>query len=57
MIGGSARDYEITVQGKFQLRQSVKGIWRTSFGGVGRNISEVASRLGTQTVFITALGS
>ena len=39
MIGGSARDYEITVQEKFQLRQSVKGQWRTSFGGVGRNIS------------------
>ena len=37
--------------------QSTKGHWKTSFGGVGRNIAEVAKRLGTPTTFITALGS
>ena len=57
MIGGCALDYEITIQGKFMPYQSTKGHWKTSFGGVGRNIAEVAQRLGTPTTFITALGS
>lgn len=31
-------------------------MWRTSYGGVGRNIAEVTSRLGARTAFVTALG-
>jgi pseudouridine kinase len=31
-------------------------VWRTTYGGVGRNIAEVAKRLGTETVLVTALG-
>lgn len=57
VVGGSAVDYEVSVtDGKFELYQSCKGVWRTTYGGVGRNIAEVAKRLGTETVFVTALG-
>ena len=38
------------------MHQSCRGKWRTSFGGVGRNISEVAQKLGTETALITVLG-
>ena len=56
VIGGSALDYEINIKGKFELHQSCRGKWRTSFGGVGRNISEVSQKLGTETALITVLG-
>ena len=38
------------------MYQSCRGKWRNSFGGVARNIAEVAKRLGTKTTLITALG-
>lgn len=57
VLGGSAVDFEVKVtDGKFELYQSCKGVWRTSYGGVGRNIAEVCSRLGVPTTFVTALG-
>lgn len=57
VLGGSAVDFEVTVtDAKFELYQSCKGTWKTSFGGVGRNIAEVCSRLGAPTTFVTALG-
>jgi pseudouridine kinase len=57
VLGGSAVDFEVkVVDGKFELYQSCKGAWKTSFGGVGRNIAEVSSRLGAKTTFVTALG-
>ena len=40
VLGGSAVDFEVKVaDGKFELYQSCKGIWRTCYGGVGRNIA------------------
>ena len=57
VLGGSAVDFEVKVtDAKFELYQSCKGKWRTSFGGVGRNIAEVCSKLGVATSFVTALG-
>jgi hypothetical protein len=57
VLGGSAVDFEVRVtEAKFELYQSCRGTWKTSFGGVGRNIAEVCSRLGAPTTFVTALG-
>lgn len=40
VIGGSAVDFEVSVtDGKLELYQSCKGVWRTTYGGVGRNIA------------------
>lgn len=56
-VGASALDYEITVQGKLELYNSCRGKWRTTLGGVARNISETAARLGSKTVLVTALSN
>ena len=39
------------------MYQSSRGKWRHSFGGVARNIAEVAQRLGISTTLITSLGN
>lgn len=56
VIGGAAIDFNCKSTVPLQLSTSNPGILSRSFGGVGRNIAEVASRLGSSVQFLTAVG-
>ena len=55
-IGAAAVDYQIRPDNELKLYQSCAGTWTSTFGGVARNIAEVACRLGVETHLVTAVG-
>lgn len=56
VIGGANVDIQGFSLGKLKLNDSNPGIVKVSAGGVGRNIAENLSRLGTKTKLISAFG-
>jgi pseudouridine kinase len=56
VIGSAGLDIVGRPRESLQPGSSSPGILRSSFGGVGRNVAENLARLGTDVVFVTAVG-